>query len=253
MIYTYRKMNTKLISQQALDIINQYKNFQIGNAICSVPYFNNKTTKQRASLGVFIGKGSPRDIYDETRAILVKEKISETSLNSEELKKILVDKGLGIDCSSFVYYVLDVPDKHLHFPFAKGILGKLRAKLRPVENTNVATLADNRNSKIIPITEIQPGDIITMINNEERDHILLINQIEYQNFKPITIHYVHAVAWPTDGEYGHGIHEGKIEILDLDKKITEQKWIENDKIGDENYTFTRASKSQTELRRLAFL
>lgn len=246
-------MNTKLISQQALDIISQYKNFQIGNAVCSVPYFNNKTTKQRAALGVFIGKGSPKDIYDEVRGLLIKEKIAETSLTSETLKRLLVDKNLGIDCSGFISHVFDISSKKVHFPFAKGILGKLKAKVRPIENTDVATLADNSNSKVISLKETEPGDIITMLNNDERDHVLLINQIEYQNFLPVTIHYVHAVAWPTDGEYGHGIHEGKIEITDLNMGILEQRWIENNKMGNENYTFTRGQKSLTELRRLLFL
>lgn len=245
-------MNTKLISDSAISIINQYKNFQVGNAICSVPYFNNKTARQRAALRVFIGKGSPKEIYEEVRAILLKEKVLEDSIGSEGLKKLLVHENLGIDCSGFAYYVLGISDRHLHFPFAKGLLGKFKAKLRPVENADVATLAHDSNSKIISLSEVQPGDMITMIN-AERDHILIINQIEYQNFKPVTLHYVHAVAWPTDGEYGHGIHEGKIEITDTNKNLTEQRWVENDKVGAENYTFARAQNSQTELRRLVFL
>jgi hypothetical protein len=61
---------------------------------------------------------------------------------------------------------------------------------------------------------------------------------------------VHAIAWPTDGEYGHGIHDGKIEITDINKSILEQRWIENNVIENENYTLIRAQKSITEIRRL---
>ena len=137
---------------------------------------------------------------------------------------------------------------------ARGFLfGKIKCMFRPIENAGVQTFAHEKNSKVIPIKDVQVGDMITMVggpDNGERDHILIIYQVEYQNFIPMTIHYTHAVAWPTDGEYGHGIHEGKIDILDLNKSLIEQRWTENDKIGEENYTFTRAQKSVTELRRL---
>ncbi len=240
-------MNTKILSESALNIIDQYKNFKIGNAICSIPYFNNKTTARRAGLRAEIGKGSPKDIFEELRQKTFEQKIDLESFTSESLKKFLVDNNIGIDCSGFTYYVLDLAKKNLYFD--KGFIQKIKAKIRQVENTDVKTLAHNKNSNTIPISEIQPGDFITIINNE-RDHILVIHQIEYQNFIPTTIHYVHAIAWPTDGEYGHGIHEGKIEILDINKNILEQKWIENNMINNENYTLAKANKSVTEIRRL---
>ena len=254
-------MNTKRLSIETNSMIEQYKNFKVGNAICSIPYYNNKTRREHAALGVFVGKGSPKSIYEEVRTILIKEKVNENSLDSESLKKLLVNENLGIDCSGFAYYILNEEsksrgkgslDKHIHFIRATNILAKFIVRLKPEKNVDVLTFADNKNSKIISLEQVECGDIITMIsstNNGERNHILVINQIEYQNFKPITLHYVHAVAWPTDGEYGHGIHEGKIEITDINKEVTEQRWIENGKLGTENYTFTRAQNSQTEHRR----
>ena len=125
--------------------------------------------------------------------------------------------------------------------------------MRPIENTGVTTLAHDSNSKSLATKQAEPGDIITMVSEEEngkRNHILVIHQIEYQNFIPTTLHYTHAIAWPSDGEYGHGVREGSVEILDLNKPLIEQKWIELGKEGFENYTFTRAQKSRTELRRL---
>lgn len=64
------------------------------------------------------------------------------------------------------------------------------------------------------------------------------------------IHYVHSIALPSDGEYGHGVREGTIEITDINKPITEQKWTEAGKTGMENYTCARAQKALTEIRRL---
>ena len=127
-------------------------------------------------------------------------------------------------------------------------MGKFRAKFRPVENANVATFAHDKNSRAVSIQSAEPGDMITMLG--EHDHIILVYQIEYQNFIHTILHYVHAMAWPTDGEYGHGVRYGKIEIIDSHMPLAEQKWIEVEKTGTENYTFQRAQNSRTELRRL---
>lgn len=258
-------MNTKVISEAAREVIGHYKNFQVGTAICSVPYFNNRVTARRAGLRAEIGKGSPKDIFDEINHRALEEKVDVKLLDSETLKKFLVHSNLGIDCSGFAYYILDEEsrsrgfgalDKHLAFPLSKGIFGKIKSKMRPIENSGVENFAHEENSRKIIFKEIEPGDIITMLGGPEdgeRNHILVITQVEYQNFVPTTIHYVHAIAWPTDGEYGHGIHDGKIEIIDPNKSILEQRWIENEKIGDENYTFARAKKSTTEVRKLNWL
>ncbi len=249
-------MNTKVISDGARQVIDHYRNFRVGTAICSVPYFNNRTAARKTALRAEVGKGSPKDIFEEITHRALEEKVDINQLDSEMLKKYLVNSNLGIDCSGFAYYVLNEEsisrgkgtlDKHLHF-------NRFMARFKPQRNSDVLTFADNRNSKNIIYKEIEPGDIITMIGGPEdgeRNHILIIHQIEYQNFVPTTIHYVHAIAWPTDGEFGHGIHEGKIEMIDPNKNILEQRWIENEKIGEENYTFSRAKKSTTEIRKLS--
>jgi hypothetical protein len=206
---------------------------EIVEAYRDVPYFNNKSRGRRAGLAVEIGKGSPRQIQEEIEALAKKEKVDLQTVN---LKKFIVDHDIGIECSGFAYHVLSAFGKgelkeKLKFPYIKGILGTLRIKFRPVENTDVKTFAHDLNSKKIEIKDVKIGDIITMTKGTERDHILVITKVEY----PI-IHYVHAIAWPSDGEYGHGIHEGTIKIVDLEKDIVDQKWVENGKEGEENYT-----------------
>ena len=239
-------MNTKILTPRAMSVIDQYLHFTVGaglpagrQAVCSVPYFNNKTIKARASLRAEIGKGSPKDIYDEVQAMLIKQHISIDMLADGSLKKMLADANIGIDCSGFAYYVLNAEsaeagkgplDKHLSFVNCKGLLGEMRAKFRPAENCDVTTLADDKNSRIIPLNEAAPGDIITMAgdaDDNERDHILIIHQVDYQNFSAFKLYYSHAVAYPEDGLYGSGIKQGTIEITDLNKPLTEQEWIEN--------------------------
>ena len=264
-------MNSKLISEKALAVIDQYVHFHINGATTSIPYYNNNHKKIRAALRATTGKGSPKDIFDETEILLIKEGSRGSAptgavrggtfrpgiLSDDSLRHFLVDQDIGIDCSGFAYYVLNAEslaqkksrlDRHLAFPFCRGIVGKIRCKVRPVENADVRTFADNKNCHVIPLSEVKPGDIVTMLG--ERDHILVITQVEYQNFLPITLHYAHSIAWPTDGEYGHGVRTGTITIADLTKPLTTQIWTEADKTGAENYTLTRAAKSTTELRRL---
>ena len=140
--------------------------------------------------------------------------------------------------------------------------------MRPVENAGVSTLAHDKNSSVVDMINVTPGDIITMINRSveeggdgrERDHVLFIHQVDYQNFKPLTIHYSHSIAWPSDGVYGHGVRQGMIEIIDIKKPLTEQRWTEADKIGTssniatcENYTYARSMKARTQIRRMVSL
>ncbi len=258
-------MNTKFINEKSIEVINQYTNFKFGKAICSIPYYNNKHKGGRARLRVEIGKGSPKEIFDEVEQLCISQKIDTNEFTNDSLKKFLVNNDIGIDCSGYAYYVFNSLsqslnkgglDKNLKFTDSKGILGKLRAMIRPVENTNVETFVNNKNSKTIKINDIKVGDMITMQKNSglgERNHILIIYQVEYQNFKPIKIHYTHSIAWPSHGEYNHGVKDGIIEIIDSEKNIIDQRWIESEKLSDDNYTFSSAKNSVTELRRLNFL
>lgn len=235
------------------EIIKQYAN---------VPYFNNKTTGRRGALRVHTGKGDPIEIENEIFEISHRKKIDYKSLGGVEIKKLLVENNIGIECSGFAYHVLNekfkIKDKgemksQIKFPYVKGVIGKIRTMIRPVENIDVKTFAHDENSSVVELDHARVGDIITMTKGAGagvRDHILIINQIELEDNLPKTLYYVHAVAWPTDGEYGTGIHKGKIEITNLKKSILEQDWEELEKTGEENYTFARAKKSVTELRRL---
>ncbi len=248
----------KTLSQKAAAVIDQYLNFKLGQATCAIPYYNNRHIKARARLRAQIGKGSPKEIFDEAESLAIFEKIEVNKLDSSSLKKFLVDQNIGIDCSGLVYHILEAESesrnkgklsKHLFSP--KGIMNKIMTSLRSIENTDVVRFADNNNSKIVAIKDVEPGDFITMVGGQEvkeRNHIIVIHKIEDQ-----TLHYTHTVAWPTDGEYGHGVRQGSIHIIDPDKSILEQRWQEAGKMNDENYTFTRALKSQTELRRLNWL
>jgi hypothetical protein len=261
-------MNTKILSNRALSVIDQYRHFTIGTAVTSVPYFNNKTLRARGALRIYTGKGSPKDIFEEVESVMTKNHFPAEQMSDETLKKLLVDQNIGIDCSGFAYYILNAEseemgkgsiDKHISFVNCTGIIGKIRCSLRPIENCDVATLAHNKNSRVIENKEIQPGDVITMTStgndefDNEREHILIIHQVDYQNFTPFKLYYSHAVAYPEDGIYGTGIKQGAIDIPEINKPVTDGHWIENDVEGVNNRIFIRAQKSKTEVRRLRWM
>jgi len=239
-------LNMKSLSKQTQNLINSYLRLPFPNKDVSCPYFNNRRTGLRGGLRAIIGKGTPDDIIEEAKIISLREKIDLTKLSNDELKKFLIDNNLGVDCSALVYHVLDTElktrkmkglNKYLKYSQIKNPLRKLLVKFRPVESTGVKVFADEINSVKIKLTDIEPGDLIIMLNtgiNHDRDHILLITNVSSN------INYIHSFQWTSDGKYNHGVREGQIEIIDPNKNLLEQKWLENSKIDEENETFQHA-------------
>jgi hypothetical protein len=262
-------MNTKILSQRSLSVINQYMDFVIGKAHSNIPYFNNKTSRSRGALRAYIGKGSPKEIHEEVMACLTKEHAEPGVLTDENLKRYLVNKNIGIDCSGLAYYILNAEsqerkkgslDKNIKFVACQGFVRKIRCALRPVENCDVFTLAHDANSHVIAqakeddplkgnlsLKDLLPGDFITLIGQGEeadRDHILVIHQIEYQNFIPKKIHYTHSIAYPEDGIYGTGARQGTIDLVGTEKDILEGIWSEDGRL------MNKLRRSKIEIRRL---
>ncbi len=254
-------MESSTLSQPALKMIAAYEHLPFEHTTVVCPYFINRRQRIRGALRALVGKGSPDDIVEEAVIIALKEKVDLKSLDAEGLKKFLVDHKLGIDCSGFVYYVLDAElrarnmgalKKHLRFPDRMSLLRKLIAKFRPVENTDVGVLVEDTNSAIVSLDRARAGDIITMRGigqAQDRDHVLLVSAVDAS-----AIHYAHAFQWSTDGKYLHGIKKGRIEILDPKKSLLEERWVEAGKIGEDSETYRHAKKTQMiELRRLNIL
>ena len=238
------------------NIINHYLNLKIGNTTVNCPYFNNRRSQVRGALGVLIGKGSPKDLEDEVQIISLKERTNLADLTAEKIKEFLVENNLGIDCSGFVYYCLDalVQEKKnkklrqiIHFPLAKNILRKIICCLRPTENFGVTSLAHQSNSQKVNLKDIQSGDFIIFLGSgpkEDYNHVMFVENITIENNKPKIIHYIHAYKWPSDGQYNHGVRRGTIEIVNLEKNILEQEWLEQEKIAKENWTFVQAKSAK---------
>ncbi len=259
-------MTTKTVSSETLTLIDSYLHFKPTlkrDVSIPIPYYNNRRRASRAQLRALVGKGNPQDIFDEVSIIGLKQKISPELLDENNLTNFLVEHSIGIDCSGLAYYLLNEESKtrgkgainnRLKFPYSTGVIRSIRARMRPVENTGAKSFAHDSNSKKVNLRDIQPGDFCTMIGptDEIGDHIIFFHEIEYQNEIPTILHYTHSIAWPADGQYAHGVRQGTITIVDIDKPIAEQIWTEKNTTGNENFTHGRAKESITEVRRLSW-
>jgi hypothetical protein len=238
--------------------VNEYLNFQIGNAITNIPYFNNKRNSSIGGFRVEIGKGSVKEIRDDIEGLMVKDHISIEKLGDLVLKKYITDKDIGIDCSGLIYHILDqvcIETKSKSIAdFINwrdlGLWSSIKAKLRAAENTSVAIFASNRNSHIINLPDISIGDIITITKDaKNRDHILLVTDVVKEEGQSINIKYAHSIAYPEDGLYGTGVRTGEIQIEgNSTKNIYEGKWLEDNKTP--NSLVDRMKQSTVEIRRL---
>jgi hypothetical protein len=242
-----------MLSEPALKTANDYLHLPIAGHDINCPYFNNRYANVRAGLRVMIGKGSVEDITEEVILLSLREKIDLKKLSDEELKKFLTDNGIGVDCSGLIYHVLDAElkarnlgamRKHIKFPYVKTPWRKLLSRMRPAEHAGARTIAAAENCDKISLRDVLPGDMITMLKTgqkHDRNHMLLITKIDYDDAGvPKKIYYIHSLQWRADGRYGHGVREGQIDVLDINKGLLEQNWKEKDRTGAENETLEHA-------------
>jgi len=227
------QVNPDIIEASARSIIDRYLSLPVG-AHPSCPYFNNRRRGTKSNLRVLVGKGTPEEISEECEIRALQNRISVSVLSVEGLKEFMVSQDLGVDCSGFAYHVLTAAlaerharrlSNHIHTR-RQGFVGKLIARLRPAENTGVATLADERNSLEINASEACAGDIVTFMGagrDGTYNHVIVITKVEKKE-TATRLSYAHSYAWPEDGSFGHGVREGTVVIYGDD--IATAAWSE---------------------------
>ncbi len=270
-----------MLSPTAEQLIHDYLNLPFQGIVgVRTPYFNNTKLRRRAELRALIGKGSPQEIVEEAKIISLQYHtgLFDTKGNCclhnehtgqkttpEDVRKFLIERHLGIECSGFVTQVLSRHfwetkkvqlTKKLKICARQKILRQIICQLRPVENIGVTTYADDHNTSVVcsdavgfNYEVILPADLIILLNTGPRhnfNHIILITEKVGQ-----TIHYVHAREWPSEGLYGHGVTRGQITIINPTGNLLAQRFEECGKMGVENETFVEATQTkQLEIRRI---
>ena len=270
-----------MLSPSALKVIHNYLNLPCaGVSGVRCPYFNNARQKRRGELRALVGKGTPEEIVEEANILSIQYKAgvfdnqkheclcashTDKKHSPDELRRFLIEHSLGIECSGFVTHVLSAhvkETKKINLPQSLFIVQKSRflryliSRLRPVENIDVTVYANNRNTAPIAsegegwrYADVRAGDIITILKTgprKTRNHIMLITEASGD-----TIAYVHARAWPSEGEFGHGVAAGEIRITHPNKPLAEQFFSERGIEGEHNETWREIADAETvEIRRL---
>lgn len=225
------------ILPEAQKVIDAYKS--LPSLVISTPYYNNRTHGQRAAFRALIGKGTPQEISEEFSLMLLKERKVLESMSFEERTRYAILHNLGVDCSAFVFHVMDAFCHEAHkkglrsfisFPKSWNIVRRLIARFRVAENTSVYVLSHDANSIPVSVDDVRPGDMVTFLatKREERarDHIVLIDSVTKYENGTMSLTFVHAIRHPEDGLYNHGIKTGVITITNPSLCIQDQVWEE---------------------------
>ena len=145
-----------------------------------------------------------------------KEGLKWENLSEEEIYLLRKRNKIGIDCSGFVYRLLDKIDQ---LKGNSGILFKVLGVDRPygvmgVRALSAREIAHEQNS--VPVEDIKNIETSDVIRMDGGSHIMLIVE---NNGKEIV--YVHS-----KGSEAQGIQYQKIVITDQNRSIKEQDWQE---------------------------
>jgi hypothetical protein len=204
----------------------------------------------------FAGKGTPEQLRESLRKAAKEKDFDLTTARADEITTFMVGEGIGIDCSGFVYNVLDAwlrgeggvsLDKLILRK--SGWMGKIeRLLLRKnrVRRSSAATLTSDLNSIRVPTaSEAQPGDMIRLTHSDwAGKHIAIVVDKDDR-----TITYAHSSEFTKI----QGPHHGIIKILDWSRDLDQQEWQEVTQEGKNYGTYAFDPKRGDSIRRLKFL
>lgn len=231
------------ISKEALDVISRFQNLNIGEKKIIAPYYMN-TKKERAGLRAMIGKGSPEEIELEVKVWAHAKGINLNKLNEKQIREFMIERGIGIDCSGFVTYILNKELKDRGFGMLwnylrfkhNDIFSIIKRKLRPVENVgaNLMTSEDN-TIKINNLNDIRPGDLIRSKGKVKNSHhvaIIIETERDEDTNELKSFKYANSTRYYDDQ---NGIRIGEVVITDLNGELKDQKF--NDEYNGKNYFY----------------
>lgn len=175
----------------------QYYKLPLGGKKVATPYRRNEYGSYQKMGPAFQGKSSAKTILEVTEKLARQQHFDLDNTSAEEIRQFMRDHKLGIDCSGFVYRVLD----HLNQSLGLGNLQK-SAGMEHIGRTNVAKMTSDEFS--IPIQdfkEARPGDIIRLNSGEDILHGIIV--LDNRNG---VLTYAHASGITIP----EGVHYGKI-------------------------------------------
>ena len=198
------------------DMFYSYTHLKIGKKEIVCPYWMNNSEK--GIYGPAGGKGTPEEIVEATLEQALAGNINLESLDKEAIVLFMKAKKIGVDCSGFVFWMLNSLDLEKggngiadDIPGSKGVLLKARA--------SVLMLTDDNISFPIKLPEVMIGDMLRL---RQGRHVDVVHKIAREGKDVKEIWYAHSSSITKVT----GVHEARITIADQNKEIGDQVWEE---------------------------
>ena len=225
-------MKTLTLPESAKKVIYEYTHLPLGGKEIVTPYYMNPKS-QRGGLRVLVGKGDPGEIAREVKVLSQLKGLDLTKLSATEIRAMMIDNHIGIDCSGFIVHIMNywlkMQNDRILVNYLKfknnSIISRLKRTFRPVEQIGANLLTNSENCKVIhDLNEIRPGDLIRAKGQRKNSHhVMLVTEVTFEEDGVKEIEYVHSTR-----NYGeeNGVRFGKILISDPKEIFYKQTWTE---------------------------
>lgn len=247
-------------SQKLSKIVASYTEFQVAGKKVAIPYAlaasyddNPYDTGRPTRHANFSGKGRPEQIKQALQKATTTKYFDLAKASANEIAQFMTQEGIGMDCSGFVYNVLDAylrssgqPSLNHLVLRSNNLVGKLeRLILRKfwVRRCSADTLTNNFNTtEISKAGDVMPGDMIRLTPaGWHGKHIAIVVAAT-----PTQITYAHSSEYTKT----QGPHTATIKIRDSQAGLEAQDWQETTLDGQNYGTFAYVPASGDSVRRL---
>lgn len=228
-------------SSKALqELFFQYTHLPLGGKEIACPYWMNKL--KSGLLGPFGGKGTPSQIVQAVEKAAAETGQDLKRMSEKEILNFMKRKKIGVDCSGFVFWMLNALDEEKGGDGILNDLPEAKGSFLPAGRANVKLLTSEKYTVPIKLSQVQVGDLVRMARGK---HVLIIFKVVRTTGKVVALQYAHS----SDKTLLSGVHLGEIKILDENQGLEKQQWQETTLKG-ENYCQYFFSQEGDGLRRL---
>lgn len=170
-------------------------------------------------LAMHKGKGTPEQLEADIEKLLSMLGRDLSHYDEEGIRLFMRMYGLGVDCSGFVFNVLEYAlSKVLNQPnsYEKSLIGI--TENRGVFRASAALQSNDQNTVLVSdIQTVQPGDII-FISGKDQEHVMLVIR---NNISEGTLD----IAESSFSRVPNGVSLGTIRVTDPKGAISDQEFI----------------------------
>ncbi len=227
--------------------VKTYTEFTVGGKPVKIPY--HLARGQRWQLWNFSSKGTPTQIKRELEKKAQDMGFDLHERSGEEISTFMKENKVGVDCSGFVFHVLDSLVKErtgkglgAWVRRYSGVVGEMEKSLLSfgrVRRIGTKDLIRKLNAQpLTMLSEVKPGDLLwrtaklLSAPKRRRRHIMVIIKVEKDDRtgRLTAVHYAHSSRDTAE----EGPHVAVIEILQPEGWLEKQHWLEELKDG-KNY------------------